>query len=163
MHQWGDDFKYFAEVGEAAQFIGDYCRKYGRIGVTQTKEKYGTARVYCGFGLYSLHSITHPGYVYSQYPKWLWCFDIGYLSKIIRLFNPVIVRYQMFIYRRAYHLAFKQWPLIKEEIISGADYPEIVSPYFEAVSLCSEHACEWKNGTVLLNSENCEICKESKQ
>lgn len=162
MHSWDGDFKYFADVGRAAQFIGDYCRKYGRINVTQTKEKYGTARVYCNFGWHQLFSITHPGYVYSRYPKWFWKLDCQYFSKAIRFLNPLIVHYQMFIYRRAYHLAFKQWPLIKKEIISGADYPEIVSPYFEGVPLCSKHACEWRNGTVLLNSEKCEICKKEK-
>lgn len=162
MHHWGDGFKYFREVGEAAEFIGNYCRKWGRINVTQTKEKFGTSRIYCSFGWYQFHSITHPGYVYSRYPKWLWCFDIDYLSKIVRLFNPIIVPYQMFIYRKAYHLAFKNWPLIKEEIISGADYPEIVSPYFESVALCSKHACDYRNGSVLLNSEECEMCKKEK-
>jgi hypothetical protein len=163
MHYWEDnDFKYFAEVGEAADFIGQYCRKYGRLNVTQTKEKYGTARVYLSFGWYQLFSITHPGYVYSRYPKWLWSLDCLYLSKIVRFLNPIVVPYQMFIYRKAYHLAFKKWPLIKEEIISGADYPEIVSPYFEPVLLCSKHACEWKQGSVRFNDKDCEMCKEEK-
>lgn len=49
MHIWGDGFEYFYEVGEAANYIGKFCRKYGRIGVRDTKEKYGTARVYCRF------------------------------------------------------------------------------------------------------------------
>ena len=100
-HYWGDGFKYFSDVGEAAELIGDYCRKYGRINVTTTKEKYGTSRVYCSFGWYQMFSITHPGYVYSRYPKWLWSLDCLYLSKIVRFFNPIVVPYQMFIYRKA--------------------------------------------------------------
>lgn len=162
MHSWGDDFKYFAEVGEAAEFIGQYCRKYGRISVTQTKEKYGTARVYLHFGLYNLFSITHPGYHYNRHPKWLRELDYRILSKLIRPFNPLVVHYQMYIYRKAYHLAFKKWPLIKEEIIQGADYPEIVSPYFASVALCSKHACDYRKGSISLDGKNCEICKEEK-
>jgi len=121
-----------------------------------------TARVYCGFGWYQLHSITHPGYVYSRYPKWLWCFDIDYLSKIVRIFNPLTVRYQMWIYRRAYELAFKKWPLIKEEIIDGADYPEIISEYFAAIPGCDKHREEIQSNRISYDGKNCAICKVEK-
>lgn len=162
MHQWGDSFKYFAEVGEAAEFIGDYCRKYGRIGVTQTKEKYGTARVYCHFGWHQLFSITHPGYVYSRYPKWLWNFDCMYLSKIIRPLNKLTVSYQIRIYRRAYELAFKKWPLIKEEIISGADYAELISEYFAAIPACEKHREEIQYSRISYNNKDCAVCDAEK-
>jgi len=122
-HYWGEwPDKRFADVGHSAQFIGDYCRKYGRINVTTTKEKYGTARVYCSFGISSFHCLTHPGYVYGRYPKWLWNLNCDFsYSKVghlfFRLLNKIVVPYQMFIYRRAYELAFKKWPLIKKELL----------------------------------------------
>lgn len=168
MHFWGNEFKYFSEVEEAAQFIGQYCRKYGRINVTQTKEKFGTARVYCDFGLYNLFSITHPGHHYNHiYPNWLIKLDYCVFSKIIKLFNPLFVHYQFYIYRKAYEAAFKKWPLIKEEIISGADYSVLVSEYFEAISFCDKHRealPENFSGRILYSTEeNCEVCKGEKK
>lgn len=128
MHSWGDGFEYFGEVGKAANEIGKFCRRYGRIMVTTTKEKYGTSRVYCMFGLHSLHTLTHPGYVYSQYPQWLWTLDIWYLSKFFRFkpINYVTIRWQIFIYRLAYKKAIKKYPFIRKEILNGSDYPEIL-------------------------------------
>ena len=41
MHHYGDGFEYFNDVESAASYIGDYLRKWGRVGVRQTKEKYG--------------------------------------------------------------------------------------------------------------------------
>jgi len=125
-HFWGDEFPYFAEVDQAAYEIGQFCRKWGRIGVRQTKEKYGTARVYCSFGWYQLFSITHPGYAYSRYPKWLWVLDCRYISKLIAPLNKIVAPYHVFIYRLAYKRAIKKFPLIREEIISGADWKELL-------------------------------------
>lgn len=159
MHFWGDGFKYFSEVGQAADFIGQYCRKWGRINVTQTKEKYGTARVYCSFGLYQFHSITHPGYIYSQYPKWIWKLDCLFFSKLLKPLQFLITRYQILVYKKAYELAFKKWPLIKEEIIQGADYPEFVSEYFESVNICDKHRDEFTGSMRFSTETNCEVCK----
>ncbi|NJO65881.1 MAG: hypothetical protein HC836_49770 [Richelia sp. RM2_1_2] len=154
--KWPDEL--FIQVNNAASFIGDYCRKYGRISVTQTKEKYGTARVYCSFGWYSLHDITHPGYVYSQYPKWLWKLNCTVLSKLIRPFNWLIVKYQTFIYRRAYNLAFKRFPLVKDEIVAGADYSELLGEYFKFVNLCHDHSASLRKSCTLTNPEKCDAC-----
>lgn len=125
-HFWGGNFPFFSEVGEAADEIGKFCRRWGRINVTQTKEKYGEARVYLNFGWYQLFSITHPGYCYSRYPKWLWTFDIFYISKVIRPLNRIVVPYQTFIYRLAYKRVIKKYPLIREEILGAADYSELL-------------------------------------
>ena len=126
MHTWGDDFKYFGEVGDAAFEIGQFCKRYGRISVTQTKEKYGTARVYCHFGWTSLHGLVYPGYVYSQFPKWLWTADVYYIGPLLRKWplGVIMVKYQLFIYRLAYKRALKKYPMIREEILVGADFDE---------------------------------------
>lgn len=129
MHNWSGDFKYFGEVGEAADYIGDFCKRWGRIFVSQTKEKYGEARVYCHFGGLSLHSFLFPGWCYKRkgFPQWLWSLDIWYLSKVFGLFTRLgFGRYQQFIYRLAYKRALKKWPMIREEIIFGADYSELL-------------------------------------
>lgn len=127
MHRWGDkDFtdEMFNDVENAAREIGEFCRKWGRINVRQTKEKYGTARVYCSFGWTQLFSITHPGYVYSRYPQWLWSLDVFYISRIITRLNWVVVPLHTRLYRYAYKRTIKRYPHIRSEILWAADYPE---------------------------------------
>lgn len=66
-HHWGDGFPFFDDVEEAAYYIGNYLRKWGRMQVHQTKEKFGSARVYLSFGWNNLHDLIFPGYAYCQY------------------------------------------------------------------------------------------------
>lgn len=126
MHSWGDDFPYFQEVGEAADDIGLFLRRWGRLNVRQTKEKWGMVCVYCDFGWYQMHSITHPGYAFSQYPKWFWKFDIDVLSRVIEPLNKIVVPFHKWLYRLAYKKAVRKYPYIQEEILRGADWPELL-------------------------------------
>lgn len=125
MHHWSGNFRYFRHVGEAAFEIGEFCRRWGRINVSQTKEKFGEARVYCGFGWDSFHSITHPGHMYIRYPDWLAKINSLCWTRpgrfIFRLINRVIVPYHKFIYSLAYNRAFKKYFYITDEIYYGAD------------------------------------------
>ena len=125
-HDWSSDWPYFRDVGEAAYYIGNYLRKWGRVGVRDTKEKYGSCRVYLSLGWRQLHCITHPGHCFSRYPKWLWILDCKYLSKIVRLLNYIVVPYHTWLYNRAYQNAIKKWPHIREEILINADWPELI-------------------------------------
>lgn len=129
MHTWGDEGVDWEGIGDAAEYIGRNLRRWGRVGVTTTKEKYGTVRVYCGFGWYQLFSITHPGYVYSRYPNWLWSLDCLYLSRLIRPLNRVVVPYQRWLYTYFYGRALKKWPHLRLEILSGADWNELLAKY----------------------------------
>lgn len=126
MHSWGDEFKHFEDVGVCADEIGAFCVRWGRIGVTSTKEKYGTVRVYCVFGLYSLHSLIFPRFVFRNpsFPIWLYRLDSKITWRLFRAFQRPCVWYQSKIYRLAYQRALKRYPHIKEEILSDADYPE---------------------------------------
>jgi hypothetical protein len=83
MHNWGDEKVDWEGIEDSAEFIGLNLRKWGRIGVRQYKEKFGTVRVYCHLGWSSFHDITHPGHCFSRYPKWLWCLDINYGTKFV--------------------------------------------------------------------------------
>lgn len=123
-HLWGGDFQYFSDVEDAAYEIGQFCTRWGRISVGQSKEKYGSARVYCHFGWYQLHCITHPGYAYSQYPHWLWKLDCTLGGRIVRPFWFIVNPWQKFIYRLAYKRAIKKYPHIRDEILAGADWPD---------------------------------------
>lgn len=137
MHSWGSDFKYFADVENAAYEIGKFCKQWGKIQVRQTKEKFGTARIYCSFGCKNLHSFFYPGYVWMGYPRWLYKLleklfpnlRIHYRIMGFPLFvwtYPVLIPWQKFIYRLAYKRALKKYPHIRHEILAVADYWELV-------------------------------------
>lgn len=132
MHHWGGDFKYFGEVGDAADEIGSFCRRWGRIPVTQTKEKYGTVRVYCTFGCSDLQGLLYPGYHYVQpllgrrfasvIPERL---NYAIMTfPFLRPFRSLIVRWQRAVYRMAYKRAITKYPMIREEILCVADWDE---------------------------------------
>lgn len=126
MHYWGDGFEYFNEVSEAAGWIGEYLIRWGRINVSQTKEKFGTARVSIYFGWHSFHSLTHPEHHYNRYPNWLWILDCRFGSILIRPLNWLAGPYHKWLYRRAYAKAIAKWPMIRAEILQGADYSELL-------------------------------------
>lgn len=124
MHSWGDEDVDWVAISGAANYIGTFSRKWGRIG-GQYKEKWGTVRFYASLGWLSLHTLTHPGYVYSQYPDWLWKLDCKYISPLLMfLFGKPFINWQIFVYRKAYANALKRWPHIREEILVDADYKE---------------------------------------
>ena len=127
MHIWGTPGIDWKGINDAADWIGCFLVRWGRVSVTDTKEKWGTARVYCRFGWTQLHDITHPRYVYLQYPKWLIKADFSFFMPIIsRTIGRWIVPYHEFLYRTAYKMAIKKWPHLKLEILNGADYPELL-------------------------------------
>jgi hypothetical protein len=118
MHNWGDARVDWRGIDEAASYIGENCRKWGRIGVSQYKEKYGTVRVYCHFGFYDLSSLIYPGYHY--YPKWTKWMRYVPISWLNRLIVPIQTR----IYRHFYKQAVKKWPHLTDEILCAADWDE---------------------------------------
>ena len=127
MHYWGDENVDWEGINKAAEYIGLNLRIYGRVGVTDYKEKFGTVRVYCHFGVHSLFSITHPGYCFSRYPKWLWDIDCLYLSRVIPLLcNWWIVPYQKWLYRKLYSDMVKKYPHLHDEILVAADYDNLL-------------------------------------
>jgi len=103
--------------------------RWGRINVRDYKEKWGTVRVYCNFGWYQIHSITHPRYCYSQYPKWLWKLDCRYGHHVTSLLNWIVVPYHKWLYQLFYRRAIRKWPHLRLEILSGADYSKLLEKY----------------------------------
>jgi len=127
MHSWGDENVDWNGISNAAEYIARRLRRLGRVGVRDYKEKYGTVRVYCSLGWYSLHSITHPGYVYSQYPQWLWKLDCHYGRYITRPLNWLVIPYHKWLYLDTYRRAVRKWPHLRREILSACDWPELLS------------------------------------
>jgi len=127
MHTWEEQGVDWKGINDAAEWIGSFLVRWGRVSVSDTKEKWGTARVYCRFGWTQLHDLTHPRYAYLQYPKWLIRLDFAVFMPIIsRSIGRWIVPYHKFLYRLAYKKAIKKWPHLKLEILNGADYPELL-------------------------------------
>lgn len=127
MHDWSDKDVDWDGICDSAIYIGKNLRRWGRVGVRQYKEKYGTVRVYCSLGWSSFHCITHPGHCFSRYPKWLWSLDCKIGTKIVPfLFNWWIMPYHKWLYRKLYKDMVKKYPHLKEEILCVADYDELL-------------------------------------
>lgn len=142
-HDRSDDSFDWKSLYEA-ETLANNIMKYGaRIGV-HSKEKYGTLR----WNLYlfdgSLHNVTHPGYVYSQYPKWLWNFDCTY--RPLSFLKFIVIPYQKLVVKLTFSILAKKYPHIIDEIISDAPR-ELLSK-----KLSKQAGKLWKR--------SCNICKK---
>jgi hypothetical protein len=122
MHNWGDEDFDWEGLDKAIRFIDTNLVRWGRVNVRQSKEKFGTARIYCSLGWYQFHSITHPRCAFNRYPKWLWELDCVYGSKIVKFLFGWVVHYHAWLYKFVYKMAVKKYPHLKEEILCRADY-----------------------------------------
>lgn len=130
MHYWGDKSFDWKGLDEAIDFIDNNLVKWGRINVSQSKEKFGTARIYCQLGWYQFLNITHPRSCFNRYPQWLWDIDCKIGTSIVPiLFNWFIVPYQKWVYRTIYKKACEKYPHLIEEICCMADYIELLDFY----------------------------------
>lgn len=130
MHSWGDKDSQgrdiCSRVDDAAEYIGEWLRKFARINVMQYKEKFGTVRVYCSFGWENLGSITHPGYYFIP--------NSVYIFNWIRYFNFITILIQKSLYRYRYKKAVKKWPDLKEEILCSSDFPELLGDLWDPLA-----------------------------
>lgn len=127
MHRWGDTEVDGHGVYNAAAYIGEGLRRWGRVDVSQYKEKWGEVRVYLSFGWTDLIQNTcYPGYAYLQYPRALWPLSKTLSMLLCPALNLVVVPYQRRLYRHYYKRAMQKWPHLRAEILGGADYPELL-------------------------------------
>lgn len=116
--------RYNPDLDRIAQEIGEPLRKRYRLQVMQCKEKYGTVRVYCTFGWYSLHDFIYPGYAFNRFPRWLTSLDNHILGPIVHQFSKIGIPIQRWAYRRAYAKAVAEYPHYRTAILTCADWPE---------------------------------------
>lgn len=122
MHSWGDDTFDWKGLNEAIWYMHQRMVKLARIGV-HSKEKYGTARLYCYF-VANFHSLLYPGYVYCQYKsKFIWGLDVYYGEQILYYtgLHYLIFKWQKYVYIDTYRKAVKKWPHLTREILCAAD------------------------------------------
>jgi hypothetical protein len=116
-----------AYLSDVAYEIARDLRRYGLINVTQCKEKWGEVRVYCSFGLSSLHGMFYPGYVYNQFkPIMRWVDDKLFKPWFWRMINTVMIPYQEWIYSRVYNKAISKYFYYAPNIYYGADYTKTI-------------------------------------
>ncbi len=125
-----EQWKIEADCDAAAAYIGQGLRKWGRVSVSQYKEKWGTVRVYCSLGMsYEvLHNIFYPGYAYYQFPRWLILVDhfLSFKLRVGVLLNWAILPYHKWLYRRYYRRAVEKWPHIRNNIVRHADWIDLL-------------------------------------
>jgi hypothetical protein len=148
MHHWSDKNVDWAGIDDAATYIGEFCKRYGRIG-GQYKEKYGTVRFYASFCSNLLH-LTHPGYChYGPYSNWLANMDIRYGNTFLKWTGILFFmsKWQPFIYNMAYQRAIRKWPHLRTEILSDADYIEMIKGVWRKEGK-KTHILGWKGEIV---------------
>lgn len=97
-----------------------------KIPVHDAKEKWGTVRVSCTFGWYSLHDVVYPGYHFNQFPRWLQTIDYHVLSTVVQQLSKLAYPWQKRYYRRVYAEAVKKYPHHRTAILEWADWPELL-------------------------------------
>ena len=130
MHNWSDDSFDWKQLSESIEMVDSFMRFWGRIGVN-SKEKFGTARISVSFWDGTLHGMLYPGYHFCQFPKWLWRFDLKYISRITRAtrLTRLVQWYQSKIYSLAYSRALKRFPKMKVELVICADAEDLIKEY----------------------------------
>lgn len=124
MHLWGEEGVDWGGIDEAARYIGDGLSRWARIHVSQTKEKYGTVRVYCSFGFDSFYGIWRPRHCWI--PTWYpWRFDLWISQFVIPLVNLIVMPLQKKYYTHRYSQAVRKWPHLYKEILCDADWAEL--------------------------------------
>lgn len=125
-HDWSEKDFDWKGLNDCLTILYRIARRYGRLG-GDIKEKWGQARFYARFGHLSLHTLVYPGYVYNQFPDWLWRLDCAIIGPSLRfLFERLFARWQMKAYNTAYQRCLKKYPHLRAELLCGADWPELI-------------------------------------
>jgi hypothetical protein len=128
-HDWSDDSFDWAALNDACDIVHFWSHRVGRFG-GQIKEKFGTLRFYASFydGWWPIHSLCKPGHVSYRWWRPLMKFEMYTLRTVVIKTGLawLIRQYQYKIYRYAYYRAVKKHPHIRAEILSAADYPELL-------------------------------------
>lgn len=130
MHSYGSwpDYEFDTIEYIASVVIGGWLRKWGRVNVRQTKEKFGTVRVYCSLGWSCFHEIFYPGHCFIRWPKWMMKLDF-FLSYTLHgswLLGHISYPIHARLYRWRYKKAVEKWPDLRDEILDCADFGELL-------------------------------------
>lgn len=125
-HHWGEEGVDWEGINDAAEFLRTYMLKR-KLPVLQAKEKFGTVRVYCSFGLWGFHGIWYPGHAFYRWDGWRRWLDYTIGMKIMNFCNWLwIKKWHAKVYREAYRQAVEKWPHLSDEILCAADWDELL-------------------------------------
>lgn len=157
MHVWGDEF--FKKHGKDLNDAIDYCQtvwtRYGRIGSSGSKEKWGTFRHNVDFyyAYWPIHELLKPGYHYYRYGRRLMILEnyLGYIVRFLRL-DYVVRKWQAVVYNYAIQKVCRKYPEIIDELVVDSDYPELIKPgIFGKVDGQVIHNKYWTKGEEVTN------------
>jgi len=126
MHDWSEESFDWKGLDDAGWFIGGWLVRWARLSVFQIKEKFGTLRIYCGFGWSSFYSIYRPRHCWIS-PWWPRRLDLVVSKYLMPVLNKVVIPIQKKLYRYRYKKAVQKWPHLKLEILISADYGELLN------------------------------------
>ena len=123
-----DSVRYSANSADLYDIAVSISRRLlqARVNVRDAKEKFGTVRVYCTFGWYTLHDVVYPGYHFNQFPRWAQLLDNTVTQTIVQYASRWVEPYQRRVYRQAYKDAVEKYPQYRTAILSLADWPELL-------------------------------------
>lgn len=154
-HDWSDDTFDWKSLNEALSTGTTLMKRLGRIGV-HSKEKYGS----CRWSLYlfdgTLHSLTHPGYVYSQYPKWLWSFDVEH--RPLKFLKYPINFWQKLVVKATFSYLVYKYPNIADEIISDAPRELLTKKLGKRAGRLWKTTCKTCNQWYTCDNDSCPNC-----
>lgn len=154
-HEWGDESFDWDSLYKAERIGNKMMRKLGRIGV-HSKEKYSTIRWSLFLFDGSLHSFTHPGHVYSRYPKWLWKLNCKY--KLPKLLRKPIQTYQKLVVRFTFRYLCNRFPHIADEILMDAPRELLPDDLRKRAGKLWQTTCKTCNIWYTCDNEHCPTC-----
>ncbi len=127
-HFWGDDDFDWASLNEAITYICETCRVWGRLPV-YGKEKWGNGDFYAYWWGGTVTELVNPVVLGKiGMPYWLYELDLKYSHRVVKPLGiyRIFVKYQEWVYRRAFRQAIKRWPHIREELLGGMNDSELL-------------------------------------
>ena len=154
-HFWGDENFDWDSLYKALDQGTWLMSKIGRIGV-HSKEKFGSLRWDLSLFNGHLHDLTHPGYVYSQYPKWLWSFDVEY--RPLRFLTWLIQPYQSLVVKFTFLYLWYKFPHIRPEVFSDAPRELLLKKHAKFAASFWQRSCKSCNTMINCAEDFCPSC-----
>jgi len=124
---------YDPEFQSIPHFLSNRLNSMGLIRIDDSKTKFNQIRVYVRFGAFYVGDLVPYGIMYGLRFANLFrhtAFKIPYYKldriRIPGFINYLLIPYQRFVYRQVYKYTIKKFPKYRENLLSGADYPELL-------------------------------------
>ena len=124
---------YSPDMQSVPGYLANRLSNIGLIRIFDAKTKFSQIRVYVRFGADSVSELIPYGIMYGLRFDKLFGYNFFKLPyyKLDRVSVPsfvnyFLVPYQKFVYRQVYKHVIKKFPRYRENLLDGADYPELL-------------------------------------